>query len=173
MPRSLEGIKPVLIYPLVGLGMIAVIMCAINPFMGILNTGLTGLLNSMNGSSKVLLGCALGALMASDMGGPAQQGRVCLRHGRDYFSGNYDIMAAVMVGGMVPPLAIALATTFFKRKFTVEERKNGPVNYVMGLSFITEGAIPYAASDPAPRHSLLHGAARPSPAASRCSSTAL
>jgi PTS system fructose-specific IIC component len=147
MPRSLEGIKPVLIYPLVGLGMISVIMCAINPFMGILNTGLTGLLNSMNGSSKVLLGCALGALMASDMGGPLNKAAYVFGTAA-ITSGNYDIMAAVMVGGMVPPIAIALATTFFKRKFTVEECKNGPVNYIMGLSFITEGAIPYAASDP-------------------------
>lgn len=147
MPRSLEGIKPVLIYPLVGLGLIAVIMCAVNPIMGMLNTGLTNLLNSMGSGSRVLLGCVLGAMMSIDMGGPFNKAAYVFGTAA-ITSGNYDIMAAVMIGGMVPPLAIALATTFFKHKFTVEERKNGPVNYVMGLSFITEGAIPYAASDP-------------------------
>ena len=146
-PRSLEGIKPVLIYPLVGLGMIALIMCAVNPIMGALNTGLTNMLNSMGGVSKVLLGVVLGAMMSIDMGGPFNKAAYVFGTAA-ITSGNYDIMAAVMIGGMVPPIAIALATTFFKNKFTAQERKSGPVNYIMGLSFITEGAIPYAASDP-------------------------
>lgn len=146
-PKSLEGIKPVLIYPLVGLGMIAVIMCAVNPIMGALNTGLTNMLNSMGSVSKVLLGVVLGAMMSVDMGGPFNKAAYVFGTAA-ITTGNYDIMAAVMIGGMVPPLAIALATTFFKNKFTAQERKSGPVNYIMGLSFITEGAIPYAASDP-------------------------
>ena len=147
MPKALEGIKPVLIYPLVGLGMIAVIMCAVNPIMGYINTGITNLLNSMGGTSKVLLGTVLGAMMAIDMGGPFNKAAYVFGTAA-ITSGNYDIMAAVMIGGMVPPIAIALATTFFKNRFSAEERKNGVVNYIMGLSFITEGAIPYAASDP-------------------------
>lgn len=146
-PKSLEGIKPVLIYPLVGLGMVAVIMCAVNPIMGALNTGLTNMLNSMGSVSKVLLGVVLGAMMSVDMGGPFNKAAYVFGTAA-ITTGNYDIMAAVMVGGMVPPFAIALATTFFKNKFTAQERKSGPVNYIMGLSFITEGAIPYAASDP-------------------------
>lgn len=147
LPKSLEGIKPVLIFPLVGIGLIAVIMCAVNPIMGMLNTGLTNLLNSMGSTSKVLLGVVLGAMMSTDMGGPFNKAAYVFGTAA-ITSGNYDIMAAVMVGGMVPPLAIALATTFFKKKFTAQERKSGPVNYILGLSFITEGAIPYAASDP-------------------------
>jgi PTS system fructose-specific IIC component len=146
-PKSLEGIKPVLIYPLVGLGMIALIMCAVNPIMGALNTGLTNMLNSMGGVSKVMLGVVLGAMMSIDMGGPFNKAAYVFGTAA-ITSGNYDIMAAVMIGGMVPPIAIALATTFFKNKFTAQERKSGPVNYIMDLSFITEGAIPYAASDP-------------------------
>ncbi len=147
MPKSLEGIKPVLIYPLVGLGLIAVIMCAVNPIMGMINTGLTNLLNSMGSSSKVILGCVLGGMMAIDMGGPFNKAAYVFGTAA-IASGNYDIMAAVMVGGMVPPIAIALAATFMKKKFTKAERKSAPVNYIMGLSFITEGAIPYAAADP-------------------------
>ena len=147
LPKALEGIKPVLIYPLVGLGMIALIMCAVNPIMGALNTGLTNMLNSMGGVSKVLLGVVLGAMMSIDMGGPFNKAAYVFGTAA-ITSGNYDIMAAVMIGGMVPPIAIALATTFFRNKFTAQERKSGPVNYIMGLSFITEGAIPYAASDP-------------------------
>ena len=147
LPKALEGIKPVLIYPLVGLGMIAVIMCAVNPIMGMFNTGLTNMLSSMGGTSKVLLGIVLGAMMSIDMGGPFNKAAYVFGTAA-ITSGNYDIMAAVMIGGMVPPFAIALATTFFKNKFTEQERKSGPVNYIMGLSFITEGAIPYAASDP-------------------------
>lgn len=147
MPKALNGIKPVLIYPLVGLGMIAVIMCAVNPIMGALNTGLSNLLSGMGNSSKILLGCILGAMMSIDMGGPFNKAAYVFGTAA-IASGNYDIMASVMIGGMVPPIAIALSTTFFKSRWTEDERKNGIVNYIMGLSFITEGAIPYAASDP-------------------------
>lgn len=146
MPKSLNGIKPVLIYPLAGLGIIALLMCAVNPFMGMINTGLSDFLNSM-GNSKIILGCILGAMMSIDMGGPFNKAAYVFGTA-SIASGNYDIMAAVMIGGMVPPIAIALSTTFFKNKWTDEERKNGAVNYIMGLSFITEGAIPYAAADP-------------------------
>lgn len=147
LPKALNGIKPVLIYPLVGLGLIAVVMCAVNPFMGMINTGLSNLLNSMGSSSKILLGCILGAMMSIDMGGPFNKAAYVFGTAA-ITSGSYDIMAAVMIGGMVPPLAIALSTTFFKNRWTEDERKNGPVNYIMGLSFVTEGAIPYAAADP-------------------------
>lgn len=147
IPKALNGIKPILIYPLVGLGLIAVVMCAVNPIMGVLNTGLTNLLTGMGSSSKILLGCVLGAMMSIDMGGPFNKAAYVFGTAA-IASGNYDIMAAVMIGGMVPPIAIALSTTFFKNRWTEEERKNGLVNYIMGLSFITEGAIPYAASDP-------------------------
>lgn len=147
MPNALNGIKPVLIYPLAGLGIIAVIMCAVNPIMGALNTGLSNLLNTMGSSSKIMLGCILGAMMSIDMGGPFNKAAYVFGTAA-IASGSYDIMAAVMVGGMVPPIAIALSTTFFKNRWTEEERKSGLVNYIMGLSFITEGAIPYAASDP-------------------------
>lgn len=147
MPKALNGIKPVLIYPLAGLGLISVIMCAVNPFMGMINSGLSDLLNSMGGSSKIVLGCILGAMMSIDMGGPFNKAAYVFGTAA-IASGSYDIMAAVMIGGMVPPIAIALSTTFFKNRWTEEERKNGLVNYIMGLSFVTEGAIPYAASDP-------------------------
>ena len=122
-------------------------MCAINPIMGMLNTGLTNILSAMGGSSKIVLGFILGAMMSIDMGGPFNKAAYVFGTA-SIASGNYDIMAAVMIGGMVPPIAIALATTFFKNRFTPEEQKNGVVNYIMGLSFVTEGAIPYAASDP-------------------------
>lgn len=147
MPKALNGIKPVLIYPIVGLGLIAVIMCAVNPFMGMINTGLSNFLNNMGDSSKIVLGCILGGMMSIDMGGPFNKAAYTFGI-TAIAAGSYDIMAAVMIGGMVPPIAIALSTTFFKNRWTDEERKNGPVNYVMGLSFITEGAIPYAAADP-------------------------
>lgn len=147
IPKALNGIKPVLIYPLAGLGIISVIMCAVNPFMGMINTGLSDFLNSMGSSSKVVLGCILGAMMSVDMGGPFNKAAYVFGTAA-IASGNYDIMAAVMIGGMVPPIAIALSTTFFGNRWTEDERKNGAVNYIMGLSFITEGAIPYAASDP-------------------------
>ena len=136
LPKALNGIKPVLIYPLVGLGIIAVIMCAVNPFMGMINTSISNLLNSMGSSSKILLGCILGAMMSIDMGGPFNKAAYVFGTAA-IASGSYDIMAAVMIGGMVPPLAIALSTTFFKNRWTEEERKNGPVTYIMGLSFVT------------------------------------
>ena len=147
LPKALNGIKPVLIYPLVGLGIIAVIMCAVNPFMGMINTSISNLLNSMGSSSKILLGCILGAMMSIDMGGPFNKAAYVFGTAA-IASGSYDIMAAVMIGGMVPPCAIALATILFKNKFTKEERDAGPTNFIMGLAFITEGAIPYAAADP-------------------------
>ena len=148
MPKALNGIKPVLIYPLGGLAMVAIMMCVVNPIMGMLNEGLSSFLSNMGNSSKILLGCVLGGMMSIDMGGPFNKAAYVFGTAA-IASGNYDIMAAVMIGGMVPPLAIALATTFFKDRFTEDERKNGPVNYIMGLSFVTEGAIPYAAADPA------------------------
>ena len=147
LPKALNGIKPVLIYPLGGLGIIAIIMCAVNPIMGVLNNGVANFLSNMGDANKVLLGCILGAMMSIDMGGPFNKAAYVFGVAA-ISSGNFDIMAAVMIGGMVPPIAIALATTFFKNKFTEEERKSGPVNYLLGLSFITEGAIPYAAADP-------------------------
>lgn len=147
MPNALNGIKPVLIYPLAGLGIIAVIMCAVNPFMGMINTGLSNFLHSMGSSSRIILGCVLGGMMSIDMGGPFNKAAYVFGTAA-IATGSYDIMAAVMVGGMVPPIAIALSTTFFKNRWTEDERKSGAVNYIMGLSFITEGAIPYAASDP-------------------------
>ena len=150
LPAALEGIKPVLIYPLGGIFVIGLVMCAINPIVGALNTWITGVLESMGAGSTVLLGFLLGAMMATDMGGPLNKaayvfGTAALAAQTE---SGFMIMAAVMVGGMVPPIAIALATIFFKKKFTEGERKSGPVNFIMGLCFITEGAIPYAAADP-------------------------
>ena len=146
-PRSLDGIRPILIYPLGGILIIGVVMCAINPLMGAINTGLSNMLNAMGSTSKVLLGLVLGGMMSIDMGGPVNKAAYVFGTAA-LSNGNYDIMAAVMVGGMVPPLVIALSTTFFPKKWTKEERNNGFVNYIMGLCFISEGAIPYAASDP-------------------------
>ena len=153
LPHSLEGIKPVLIYPLLGLGGIAVIMCAINPFMGLINTGMNNGLKAMNSAGLTIPLCALLAgMMAIDMGGPfnkaAYSFATLLLTDQNAPDVKYVIMAAVMIGGMVPPIAIALSTTFNKNRWTAEERKNGTVNYIMGLSFITEGAIPYAAGHP-------------------------
>lgn len=147
LPKSLEGIKPVLIYPVLGIFLTAVVTTLINPLMGMINDGLNGLLGGMGGSSKVLLGAVLGGMMSIDMGGPFNKAAYVFGTAQ-LSEGNYDIMAAVMAGGMVPPLAIALCTTFFKNKFTEKERQSGIVNYIMGLSFITEGAIPFAAQDP-------------------------
>lgn len=152
LPRALEGIKPVLIYPVVGLLLIGVFMCVINPFVGMLNSALYTGLSAMGGGSKVLLGFVVAAMMAIDMGGPFNKAAYLFGTSTlataDIAAGGSDVMAAVMIGGMVPPIAIALATTFFKNRFAPEERKSGPVNYVMGLCFITEGAIPFAAADP-------------------------
>lgn len=147
LPESMDGIKPVLIYPLFGVLFIGIIMYAINPAMAAINTGIVNLLNSMGGSSKILLGCIVAAMMSIDMGGPFNKAAYVFGTA-SIASGNYDVMAAVMIGGMIPPLAVALATTFFKKKFTEEERKSGVANYIMGLCFITEGVIPYAAADP-------------------------
>lgn len=147
LPKSMEGIKPVLIYPLFGVLLIGVFMFAVNPTMAAINTGITGFLNSMGGSSKILLGCIVAGMMSIDMGGPFNKAAYVFGTA-SIASGNYDVMAAVMIGGMIPPLAVALATTFFKKKFTSEERKSGVVNYIMGLCFITEGVIPFAAADP-------------------------
>ena len=136
-----------LIYPLGGILLIGILMCAINPLMGAINTGISWVLNSMGGSSKILLGCVLGGMMSVDMGGPINKAAYVF--GTAALSmGQFDVMAAVMIGGMVPPIAIALSCTFFPKKWTTEERNNGLVNYVMGLCFISEGAIPYAAADP-------------------------
>ena len=146
-PRSLDGIRPILIYPLGGILIIGVVMCAINPLMGAINTGLSNMLNAMGSTSKVLLGLVLGGMMSIDMGGPVNKAAYVFGTAA-LSNGNYDIMAAVMVGGMVPPLVIALSTTFFPKKWTKEERNNGFVNYIMGLCFISEGAITYAAADP-------------------------
>ena len=141
------GDEPVLIYPLFGVFFIGVFMYAVNPAMAAINTGIINLLNSMGGSSKILLGAIVAGMMSIDMGGPFNKAAYVFGTA-SIASGNYDVMAAVMIGGMIPPLAIALATTFFKKKFTADERKSGVVNYIMGLCFITEGAIPFAASDP-------------------------
>ena len=148
LPEALEKIAPVLIYPVVGILVIGLGMTyVIEPVMGAINTGLNSFLVSMGSSSRVILGFILAAMMAIDMGGPFNKAAYVFGTAA-IASGNYDIMASVMIGGMVPPCAIALATIIFKDKFTKEERQSGPVNFIMGLAFITEGAIPYAASDP-------------------------
>ncbi|EJO5346801.1 PTS sugar transporter subunit IIA [Clostridium botulinum] len=148
LPDSLEGIKPVLIYPLLGILLIgAIIVFLINPPVAALNNGITNLLNNMGASSKIVLGAILGGMMAIDMGGPINKAAYVF--GTASLANNqFEIMAAVMIGGMVPPLAIALSTTFFKNRYTKKERQSGLTNYIMGLSFITEGAIPFAAADP-------------------------
>ena len=147
MPKAMDGIRPMLIYPLCGTLLIGLLMFLINPIMGTINTGIANLLNSMGGTSKVLLGAVLGGMMSVDMGGPINKAAYVFGVAA-LGSGQYDVMAAVMVGGMVPPIVIALSTTFFPQKWTAEERNNGFVNYIMGLCFISEGAIPYAAGDP-------------------------
>lgn len=148
LPESLDGMKPVLIYPLLGIFMVGVIMqFVVEPPIGALNTAINNGLNGLNGASAVVLGVLLGGMMSVDMGGPVNKAAYVFGTA-SIAAGNYNIMAAVMIGGMVPPLAIALATILFKNKFTAEERKAGPTNFIMGLSFITEGAIPFAASDP-------------------------
>ncbi|MBQ3953679.1 MAG: PTS sugar transporter subunit IIA [Ruminococcus sp.] len=156
LPQALEGIKPILIYPLAGLGIVAVMMCAVNPIMGVINEGMKNAVNYMASQPALLIPvCALLAgMMAIDMGGPFNKAAyvtaTALLTGAssDPSDPAFKIMAAVMIGGMVPPIAIALSTTIFRNRWTSEERKNGPVNFIMGLSFITEGAIPYAAGHP-------------------------
>lgn len=148
LPESLDGVKPVLLYPLLGIFLVGIIMqFVVEPPIGALNIAINNGLNGLNGASAVVLGVLLGGMMAIDMGGPVNKAAYVFGTA-SIAAGNYNIMAAVMIGGMVPPIAIALATIFFKNKFTAEERKAGPTNFIMGLSFITEGAIPFAASDP-------------------------
>ena len=148
LPEALEKIAPVLIYPVVGILVMGLLMTFIvEPVMGGINTGLNNALTGMGSSSKVILGIVLGGMMAIDMGGPFNKAAYVFGTAA-IAAGNYDIMAAVMIGGMTPPCAIALATLLFKDKFTKEERDAGPTNFIMGLAFITEGAIPFAASDP-------------------------
>ena len=147
LPASLNGIRPMLIYPLGGILIVGAVMCGINPVMGMINTAMTDWLNAMGGTSKVLLGAIVAGMMSIDMGGPFNKAAYVFGTAA-LASGNYEVMAAVMVGGMVPPIAIALSTTFCPQKWTPDERRNGIVNYVMGLCFVTEGAIPYAAADP-------------------------
>lgn len=148
LPEFLEKIAPVLIYPLAGILAMGLAMSfVVEPVMGWLNTALNSGLTGMGGTSKVILGLILGGMMAIDMGGPFNKAAYVFGTAA-IAAGNYDIMAAVMVGGMTPPCAIALATLLFRKKFTKEERESGPVNFIMGLAFITEGAIPFAASDP-------------------------
>ena len=148
LPQAIEKIAPVLLYPVLGIFFIGLIMVfIIEPIMGGINTALNNGLTSMGGASKLVLGLVLGGMMAIDMGGPFNKAAYVFGTAA-IAAGNYDIMAAVMIGGMTPPCAIALATLLFKNKFTKEERESGPTNFIMGLAFITEGAIPFAASDP-------------------------
>ena len=148
IPASLDGIKPVLIYPLLGiLGIGLIMIYAIEPVVGAINTGLNSFLSSLSGANVILLGMLVAGMMAVDMGGPFNKAAYVFGVA-SIASGNYNIMAAVMIGGMVPPCAIALSTLLFKDKFTESERKSGPTNFIMGLAFITEGAIPFAAADP-------------------------
>lgn len=148
LPEAIEKLAPVLIYPVVGILIMGLAMnFVVEPVMGGINTGLNNFLSGMGDSSRVVLGLILGGMMAIDMGGPFNKAAYVFGTAA-ITAGNYDIMAAVMIGGMTPPCAIALATLLFKNKFTKEERDAGPTNFIMGLAFITEGAIPFAASDP-------------------------
>ena len=148
LPQAIEKIAPVLLYPVFGILIMGLLMnFVVEPVMGGINTALNTGLSNMGGSSKVLLGLILGGMMAIDMGGPFNKAAYVFGTA-SIAAGNYDIMAAVMIGGMTPPCAIALATLLFKNKFTKEQRETGPTNFIMGLAFITEGAIPFAASDP-------------------------
>ncbi len=172
-PPSLDGIRPMLIYPLLGCAIIAAVMCTVDPVMIAINNGISTFLNFLYAKNLiVLLGLLLGLMMATDMGGPINKaaylfGVGMLSLGTD---AGYLMMACVMIGGMVPPIAIAMACQFFPQKFTAQERSTAATNYVMGLSFITEGAIPFAASDPAHvRHSCHDGRLR----CRRCSLRAL
>ena len=148
LPDAIEKLAPVLIYPVVGILIMGLAMnFVVEPVMGGINTGLNNFLSGMGDSSRIVLGLILGGMMAIDMGGPFNKAAYVFGTAA-IAAGNYDIMAAVMIGGMTPPCAIALATLLFKNKFTKEEREAGPTNFIMGLAFITEGAIPFAASDP-------------------------
>ena len=147
LPKSLEGIKPILIYPVLGILLIGLIMLAINPFVGSINTALNNFLSSMQGANKIILGAILGGMMSVDLGGPVNKASYTFGTGM-LAEGHYDIMAAVMAGGMVAPLAIALLATFFHKKLPKKERQSALLNYIMGFSFISEGAIPFASADP-------------------------
>ena len=148
LPQAIEKLAPVLLYPVIGILVIGLVMLyVVEPPIGFLNTALNTALTNMGGSSKILLGILVAGMMSVDMGGPFNKAAYVFGTA-SIAAGNYDIMAAVMIGGMVPPCAIALATLLFKNKFTKEQRESGPTNFIMGLAFITEGAIPFAASDP-------------------------
>lgn len=147
LPNSLDSIRPMIIYPVVGILSAAVVTTLVNPFMGMINDGLSSMLGSMHGTSRILLGIVVAGMQSVDMGGPVNKTSYVFATSQ-LAEGNFEIMAAVMAGGMIPPLAIALCTTFFKNRFTDKERQSGIVNYILGLSFISEGAIPFAASDP-------------------------
>lgn len=147
LPKSLEGIKPVLLYPVLGIFLVGVATTFINPYVGMINDALSGALNSMGGTSRVVLGMVVAGMMSVDMGGPVNKAAYVFGTAQ-LAEGNFEVMAAVMAGGMVPPIAIALCTTFFKNRFSEKDRQSGLVNYIMGLSFISEGAIPFAAADP-------------------------
>lgn len=147
LPKAMDGIKPVFLYPLFGTFLVGALMCLINPAIGFLNTAVSNGLSSLGETSQILLSIVLATMMATDMGGPFNKAAYVFGTAA-IADGNTWIMAAVMIGGMVPPITIALSTTFAKKFWTEEEIKSGPVNYLMGLCFITEGAIPYAASDP-------------------------
>lgn len=147
LPKSLDGIKPILLYPVLGILLGAIVTTLVNPFVGSINNALNNMLNNMGGTSKVLLGMIVGGMQSTDMGGPVNKASYVFATSQ-LAEGNFEIMAAVMAGGMIPPLAIALSTTFFKNRWTKDEQNSGLVNYVMGLSFISEGAIPFAAKDP-------------------------
>lgn len=147
LPKSLEGVKPILIYPVGGILLIGIIMLAINPFVGAINTALNNFLSSMQGANKIILGAILGGMMSVDLGGPVNKAAYTFGTGM-LAEGHYDIMAAVMAGGMVAPLAIALLATFFPKKLPKKDRQSALLNYIMGFSFISEGAIPFASADP-------------------------
>lgn len=147
MPKSLEGIRTILIYPVAGILLIGIIMLIINPFVAAINTGLNNFLFSLSGVNKIILGAILAGMMSVDLGGPVNKAAYTFGTGM-LAEGHYEIMAAVMIGGMVAPLAIALLATFFPKKLPQKERQAGLLNYVMGLSFISEGAIPFASADP-------------------------
>ena len=147
LPKSLESVKPILIYPVGGILLIGLIMLAINPIVGAINTALNNFLSSMQGANKVILGAILGGMMSVDLGGPVNKASYTFGTGM-LAEGHYDIMAAVMAGGMVAPLAIALLATFFPKKLPKKDRQSALLNYIMGFSFISEGAIPFASADP-------------------------
>lgn len=147
LPKSLESVKPILIYPVGGILLIGLIMLAINPIVGAINTALNNFLSSMQGANKIILGAILGGMMSVDLGGPVNKASYTFGTGM-LAEGHYDIMAAVMAGGMVAPLAIALLATFFPKKLPKKDRQSALLNYIMGFSFISEGAIPFASADP-------------------------